>query len=478
MAIREYYMANKDLLIVDDDPLVCESLKEMLTLEGFSADAVLDGQAALVKIRDTQYKLILSDIQMPGLNGIELLKELKGRAPDTTVIFITGHGHIAGAVEAIKLGAYDYITKPIDDLRLKLTIKHALEQKKLEASYNSLKQRLKPWALSETLVFGDRKMDRLLEMVHTIADTMATVLITGESGTGKTMLARYIHDQSHRREGPFVKISCGSLSETLLESELFGHMRGSFTGAIRDKKGKFEEANGGTIFLDDINSASPNLQVKLLRVLQEKVIERVGGNVPVQVDVRIITATNTPLQDEVAKQNFREDLYYRINVVSFTIPPLRERLSDIEPLANHFIKQFNSIHHKEIKGISKSALQACLQYSWPGNVRELENVIERAVILSPGEFIVPESLPANIRESKPTISREALKHLTLEEALAVAEKDILLNTLESLNWNRQLSARTLGISRTTLFNKMRRFQLVDPRRPSGESLAEPDSPQS
>ena len=471
-------MANKDLLIVDDDSLVCESLKEMLTIEGYSADAVLDGQAALAKIRDTQYKLILSDIQMPTLNGIELLKELKGRAPDTMVIFITGHGHIAGAVEAIKLGAYDYITKPIDDLRLKLTIKHALEQKKLEASYNSLKQRLKPWSLSETLVFGDRKMDRLLEMVHTIADTMATVLITGESGTGKTMLARYIHDQSHRREGPFVKISCGSLSETLLESELFGHMRGSFTGAIRDKKGKFEEANGGTIFLDDINSASANLQVKLLRVLQEKVIERVGGNVPVQVDVRIITATNTPLQDEVAKQNFREDLYYRINVVTFTIPPLRDRLSDIEPLANHFIKQFNQIHHKDIKGISKSALQVCLQYTWPGNVRELENVVERAVILSPGEFIVPESLPANIRESKPTISREALKHLSLEEALALAEKDILLNTLDSLNWNRQLSARTLGISRTTLFNKMRRFQLVDPRRPSGESLAEPDPPQS
>ena len=250
------------------------------------------------------------------------------------------------------------------------------------------------------MVFGDRKMDQLLELVHTIADTMATVLITGESGTGKSMLAQYIHEQSHRREGPFVKISCGSLSETLLESELFGHVRGSFTGAIQDKKGKFEEAHGGTIFLDDINSASPNLQVKFLRVLQEKVIERVGGNVPVQVDVRIITATNTSLQDEVAKQKFREDLYYRINVVSFTIPPLRDRFSDIEPLAKHFITHFNQVHHREIKGISQSALQVCLQYTWPGNVRELENVMERAVILSPGEFIVPESLPANLRESR------------------------------------------------------------------------------
>ena len=471
-------MPDKALLIVDDDFLVGESLKEMLTLEGYAVDAVLDGHAALAKLRENRYHLVLSDIQMPGLSGIELLKELKGRSPDTDLIFITGYGHIDGAVEAIKLGAYDYITKPIDDLRLKLTIRRALEQKELLASYKALKQRLKPWTLEDRLVFSDRKMDQLLEMVHAIADTLATVLITGESGTGKSLLARYIHDHSSRREGPFVKISCGSLSETLLESELFGHVRGAFTGAIRDKKGKFEEAHGGTIFLDDINCASPGLQVKLLRVLQDKVIERVGGNIPIQVDVRIITATNTPLQDEVAKQNFREDLYYRINVVTFTIPPLRDRLSDIEPLATHFIKQFNGIHHKEIKGISKSALQVCLQYSWPGNVRELENVIERAVILSPGEFIVPESLPANIRESKPTISREALKHLSLEEALALAEKDILLNTLESLNWNRQLSARTLGISRTTLFNKMRRFQLVDPRRPSGESLAEPDPPQS
>jgi len=465
-------MANKDILIVDDDLLVCESLKEMLILEGFSADGVLDGQSALAKIQGDHYQIILSDIQMPGLNGIELLKELKGRSPDTIVIFITGHGHISGAVEAIKLGAYDYITKPIDDMRLKITLRHALEQKRLRASYDSLKQRIKPWTLDENLVFGDRKMDQLLELVHTIADTMATVLITGESGTGKTMLAHYIHQHSHRREQPFVKISCGSLSETLLESELFGHVRGSFTGAIRDKKGKFEEADGGTIFLDDINSASPNLQIKLLRVLQEKVIEPVGGNVPIPTDVRIITATNTSLQDEVAKHQFREDLYYRINVVSFTIPPLRDRLSDIEPLSNHFIRKFNRIHHREIKGISKSALQVFFRYSWPGNIRELENVIERAVILSPGEFIVPESLPANIQESSPVTSLEVVKHLTLEELVARAEKQCILDTLEAFSWNRQLSARTLGISRTTLFNKMRRFQLVDPRRSSAAGLTE------
>ncbi len=466
-------MANKDkdLLIVDDDSLVCESLKEMLLLEGFSVDAVMSGQEALDKIKNQYYQVILSDIQMPGLDGIELLKELKGRTPDTTVIFITGHGHIAGAVEAIKLGAYDYITKPIDDLRLKLTIHHALEKKKLQASYDSLKRRLKPWNLDDTLVFGDPKMGQLLEMVHTIADTMATVLITGESGTGKSMLAQYIHAHSHRQEGHFGKISCGSLSETLLESELFGHMRGAFTGAIKDKKGKFEEAHGGTIFLDDVNLASPNLQIKLLRVLQDKVIERVGGNIPIQTDVRIITATNTSLEEEVAQQKFREDLYYRINVVTLTIPPLRDRLSDIEPLANHFVSRFNQIHHKEIKGITKSALQYCLQYPWPGNVRELENAIERAVILSPGEFIVPESLLPKITESKPTLSREAFKNLTLEEALDQAEMQILLETLESFGWNRQHSARSLGISRTTLFNKMRRFQLVDPRRAAPDRLA-------
>jgi DNA-binding NtrC family response regulator len=459
-------MAYKDLLIVDDEPLVCDSLKEMLTLEGYKVDAVPDGAAALARIREDRYQLVISDIRMPGLNGIELFKELKGRAPDTAIIFITGHGHIEGAVEAIKLGAYDYITKPIDDLRLKLSLQHALEAKKLRASYNSLKQRLKPWDLQEKLIFGDRKMHQILELVHTVADTMATVLITGESGTGKSVLARYIHEQSSRRGQPFVKISCGSLSESLLESELFGHVRGAFTGAIKDKKGKFEEAHGGTIFLDDINSASPNLQVKLLRVLQEKVIERVGGNASVQVDVRIITATNTALQEEVANQRFREDLYYRINVVSLTLPPLRERLSDIEPLTRHFISRFNQVYHREVKGLSQSALQACLRYRWPGNVRELENVMERAVILSPGDFIVPESLPPHLNETGAAAPVPVAANLTLDEALAQAERQILLETLKSLGWNRQLTARSLGISRTTLFNKMRRFELKDPRRGS------------
>ncbi len=467
-------MPTKDLLIVDDDLLVCESLKEMLILEGYTVDTALDGLAALAKLKETKYQLILSDIQMPGLNGIELLKELKGRSPDTVIIFITGHGHIDGAVEAIKLGAYDYITKPIDDLHLKLTLKHALEQEKLLASYQSLKQRLKPWVLQEEMKFRDRKMEQLLELVHAIADTMATVLVTGESGTGKTLLARYLHDQSPRRDGPFVKISCGSLSETLLESELFGHVRGSFTGAIRDKKGKFEEAHGGTIFLDDINCASPNLQIKFLRVLQEKVIERVGGNTPIHVDVRIITATNASLQEEVDHHNFRKDLYYRINVVSLTIPPLRERLSDIEPLIEHFIRHYNQVHHRQIKGISKSALQVCLRYPWPGNVRELENVIERAVILSPGEFIIPESFPPHIFETG-LRSTSTAPNLTLETAIDQAERQILLETLESLNWNRQLSAKSLGISRTTLFNKMRRFNLVDPRRLSPSADLTPES---
>ena len=459
-------MSIKDLLIVDDDPLVCESLKEMLLLEGFRVDTALGGESALAKLREDRFRVILSDIQMPGMNGLDLLKELKGRFPDTPVIFITGHGHIDGAIEAIKLGAYDYITKPIEDLRLKLTLRRALERAELQTSYQTLKKRLQPWDLAENLVFKDRNMGQLLELVHTIADTMATVLITGESGTGKSMLAKYIHDQSARREGPFVKISCGSLSETLLESELFGHTRGAFTGAIKDKKGKFEEAHGGTIFLDDINNASLNLQIKLLRVLQEKVIERVGGNTPIQVDVRIITATNTPLQEEVAQHKFREDLYYRINVVNLNIPPLRERLSDIEPLIEHFIQRFNQSHNRGIKGLARSALQPCLRYPWPGNVRELENVIERAVLLSPGEFIVPEALSPEIKAAA-TRGPAGGGDLNLEEALGQAERQILLETLERFKWNRQLSASSLGISRTTLFNKMKRFQLTDPRRQTG-----------
>jgi two-component system, NtrC family, response regulator AtoC len=453
----------KDILIVDDDTLVCDSLKEMLTLEGYKVDTALSAHAALAKMKEDSFPLILSDIQMPGMNGIDLLKEIKGLDSEALVVFITGHGHIDGAVEAIKLGAYDYITKPIDDLRLKVTIQRALEQSKLLASYESLKKRLKPWDLQDTMLFRDRKMEQLMELVHTIADTQATVLVTGESGTGKSLLAHYIHKQSSRSQKPFIKISCGSLSETLLESELFGHVRGAFTGAIRDKKGKFEYAHGGTIFLDDINSASPNLQVKLLRVLQEKVIERVGGNSPIHTDVRIITATNTSLKEEVDKHNFREDLYYRINVVSLNIPPLRERLADIAPLAEHFIKQFNEVHKRKIRGISKTALQICLRYTWPGNVRELENIIEQAVILAPGEYVVPEGLPGYLHEAGSPAS-VAAKDLPLDEALALSEKQILVETLERFKWNRKLSAQALGISRTTLFNKMRRFNLFENRR--------------
>ena len=459
-------MTIKDFLIVDDDPLVCDSLKEMLLLEGYQVDTAPGGEQALAKLNGGRFRVILSDIQMPGINGLELLRELKGRSPETPIIFIPGHGHIDGAVEAIKLGAYDYITKPIEDLRLKLTLRRALEQVALQDSYHNLKKRLRPWDLSTDLVFKDRKMGQLLESVHTIADTMATVLITGESGTGKSLLAQYIHDQSSRRKGPFGKISCGSLSETLLESELFGHVRGAFTGAIRDKKGKFEEAHGGTIFLDDINTASLNLQTKLLRVLQEKVIERVGENTPIKTDVRIITATNTSLQEEVANRNFREDLFYRINVVNLNMPPLRERLSDIEPLIEHFIQRFNRSHNRRIKGLARSAVPPCLRYPWPGNVRELENVTERAVLLSPGEFIDPEALPPEVKAAGQT-GPAASGDLKLEEALGQAEREILWETLERFQWNRQLSAKALGISRTTLFNKMKKLQLLDPRRQTG-----------
>ncbi|MEW6660461.1 MAG: sigma-54 dependent transcriptional regulator [Thermodesulfobacteriota bacterium] len=451
---------------MDDDPLVCDSLQEMFLLEGYQSDTALDGDQALAKLQEEPFRVILSDIQMPGVNGLELLRELKGRSPDTPVIFITGHGHIDDAVEAIKLGAYDYLTKPIDDLRLKLTLRRALEQVELQSSYQSLKKRFRPWELAENLVFKDRKMSLLLELVHTVADTLATVLISGESGTGKNMLARQIHDHSSRRECPFGQISCGALSETLLESELFGHVRGAFAGAIRDKQGKFEEVQGGTIFLDDINHASPNLQMKILRVLQERVIERVGGNTPIPVDVRIITATDVSLQEEVAGNNFREDLYYRINVVNLNIPPLRERLSDIEPLMEHFIQRFNQSHRRQIKGLARSALQLCLRYPWPGNVRELENVMERAVLLSSGEFIVPEALPPEIKAAG-QMGTPGGRDLSLEEARDRTERQVLLETLERYQWNRQLSATALGISRTTLFNKMKRLQLFDPRRQTG-----------
>ena len=455
-------MKQKDILIVDDDELVCHSLRELLGMEGYEVDSTLDGLEALQKLQETQYSLIISDIRMPTLDGIELLKEVRGKNLDSFLIFITGHGHIDGAVEAIKLGAYDYITKPIDDIRLKLTIKRALEQKQLLTSYQNLKKKIRPWELDDRLIVKDRKMVELLDLVQMVSETLATVLITGESGTGKSMLAKYIHRNSSRRDGPFVELSCGTLTETLLESELFGHVKGAFTGADRNKKGKFEEAQGGTIFLDDINCASLNCQIKLLRVLQERTFERVGGNESLHTDVRIITATNVPLTVEVARKKFREDLYHRINVVSLSIPPLRERLGDIEPLIDYFIKRFNEVHHKQIKGITKTALQICYNYHWPGNVRQLENVMERAVILSPGDFITPESLSEELRSSTPL--PEEVQDLSLNAALAEAEKRIIFRCLKQHNWNRQLTAQVLGISRTTLFNKMRQYQIDDPRK--------------
>ena len=455
-------MNRKDILIVDDDELVCHSLKELLGIEGYNVDSTLDAIDALSKLNNTKYSLIISDIRMPSMDGIELLKEIRGKNLESLLIFITGHGHIDGAVEAIKLGAYDYVTKPIDDIRLKLTIKRALEQKQLLASYRSLKKKVRHWEMDDQIIVKDRKMTELLDVVHMVAETMATILITGESGTGKSMLAKYIHRHSARSEGPFIELSCGTLAETLLESELFGHVKGAFTGADRNKKGKFEEAQGGTIFLDDINCASLNCQIKLLRILQEKVFEKVGGNESIQTDVRIITATNTSLTLEVENKKFREDLYHRINVVSLFIPPLRERLGDIEPLVEYFIKRFNEAHGKKVKGISKSALQICFNYHWPGNIRQLENVVERAIILSQGDFIIPESFPEELR--KVAAKGQELEGLTLSVAMAEAEKRILFNCLKQHNWNRQITAQILGISRTTLFNKMRQYQIDDPRK--------------
>lgn len=431
-------------------------------MEGYKVDSTLDGFDALSRLGETKYSLIISDIRMPTMDGIELLKEIKGKNLESLLIFITGHGHIEGAVEAIKLGAYDYVTKPIDDIRLKLTIKRALEQKQLLASYQDLKKKIRPWELDDRIIVKDRKMIELLDIVHMVAETMATVLITGESGTGKSMLAKYLHRHSTRHEGPFIELSCGTLAETLLESELFGHVKGAFTGADRNKKGKFEEAQGGTIFLDDINCASLNCQIKLLRILQEKTFEKVGGNESISTDVRIVTATNTPLTEEVERKKFREDLYHRINVVSLFIPPLRERLGDIEPLVDYFIKRFNEVHGKKIKGMSKSALQLFYNYHWPGNVRQLENVVERAVILSQGDFIIPESFPEELKKGTP--QHPDLDGLTLSVALAEAEKKILFKCLKQHNWNRQTTAQVLGISRTTLFNKMRQYQIDDPRK--------------
>ncbi|MBN1851985.1 MAG: sigma-54-dependent Fis family transcriptional regulator [Pirellulales bacterium] len=453
-------MSQGVLLLVDDDRHVLESMAEWLRDQGYELDAIDSYHAAIAQIKAKAYDLILIDIRLSDGDGMELLSVCRETCPEAAVIMITGYGTVDTAVDAIREGAFDFLTKPLIDDELLLAIERALAQKNVLRENNHLRAQLDLRFGIDNIIGHDMKMRQIFDMIESIADTRATVLITGESGTGKSLVARAIHRRSHRSDGPFVEVACGALPENLLESELFGHVAGAFTGATGNKIGKFKLADCGTIFLDEIGTASPAMQVKLLRVLQELQFEPVGGNQTENIDVRILLATNEDLSKAVADGRFRQDLFYRINVINIGLPPLRERLADIPLLAQSFLEKVAEDSHRQVEGLTDEAIAALHRYRWPGNVRELQNVIERAVLLGKGQIIGLDDLPPEIGGVIGGVVHHSNK-MTLKQALEGPERQIILDVLESNQWNRNATADALGINRTTLYKKMKRLGLED-----------------
>ena len=456
-------IAAERILVVDDDPLVRDSLGGFLELEGHAVTTAQSVPQAIDHLQAGRYALVIADVSMPQFDGYELLRHAHANHPEVEVVMLTGFGTIDSAVEAIKLGAYDYLSKPVSDEQLRMTVERALGHQRLAQENRRLKTALAGRYDFSQVVGQDPTMARVFELMDAVADTGTTVLITGESGTGKSLAARAIHAASSRREQPFVEVASGALPETLLESELFGHVRGAFTGAVGDKVGKFSAANGGTIFLDEIATASPQLQVKLLRVLQERRFESVGSNDTIEVDVRVILASNRDLWAEVQAGRFREDLYYRINVINIDLPPLRQRVSDVVMLAEVFLLKFVSVSNKQIVGFSPEAMALMHRYSWPGNVRELENCVEHAVVLCSKELITPVDLPLAVVDGAsagPAASKSGQRE-TLADSIAESERRIITDALRANGGNRQATAKQLQINRTTLYKKMKRHGLMD-----------------
>jgi len=435
------------VLIVDDEAIIRESLRDWLSDVGYQVLTAENGHQALGIIEKEKPGIVIADLVMPGMDGIELLKRAKEISPGIEVIIITAYGSIPTAISAMREGAYDYIEKPFCPERAELLVEKLVKHQRLLEENISLHQKLEERYRFENMIAKSAKMRQIIEVIKVVAKSNAAVLITGESGTGKELVARAIHSQSYRKGKPFVAVSCAALPESLLESELFGHEKGAFTGAHAQRKGKFEVANRGTLFLDEIGEMSANIQVHLLRVLEEKEFTRVGGNELIKVDVRVISATNTDIKKAVADGQFREDLYYRLNVVSIELPPLRERKEDIPLLAQHFLKKFALENQKEITGFSPEANDFLLKYEWPGNVRELENAIERAVILAKNSCIEVADLSQK--------SLIAVHSAPLGKKLAEVERNHILNILSETGGNYTKAAKILGISRVTLYNKIK-----------------------
>ncbi|OGW84783.1 MAG: hypothetical protein A3C35_03410 [Omnitrophica bacterium RIFCSPHIGHO2_02_FULL_46_11] len=450
------------ILIVEDDKLVRESIFEVLSLEGYHVQMAGDAKESFAKLSERDFDLALVDMRLPDSSGVEILKTSKERFPGLEVIMMTGYGTTETAVEAMKMGARDYLTKPINDDEIKILIKQIFDTRKLQEENQSLKQMLsQKLSRFHNMIGEDSKMQKIYSLIQAISDTDTTVLLQGESGTGKGMIAQAIHySDPTRKDGPYIEVSCGAIPRELLESELFGHVKGAFTSAIRDRIGRFELADGGTIILDEIDALPPYLQVKLLRVLQQKVFERVGDTKTIRVNVRIIAATNRNLQEAITRGNFREDLYYRLNVITIHVPPLRERKEDIPTLIQYFLKMFSERMRRNVTGISKQAMKALMDYDWPGNIRELENFLERAVVLSQSDILDLNVFPENFAKSTENMNIPSSNEGALKEILKDPEKKIIVRALEQASWNRKKAAAVLKINRTTLYNKMKQFHLL------------------
>lgn len=445
------------ILVVDDEVNIREALAALLESDGYEVAAASSGQKAMEALRQEEFDVVISDLRMEGPSGVDLLRWLRETAPETEVIILTAYGTVEGAVEAMKLGAYDYIAKPVDRKRLSLLIEKALEKRRLSAENRNLRRRLSIKEEFSNIIGTSPAIREVFKTISEVAPTNATVLITGESGTGKELVARAIHRRSPRRSQPFVTLNCGALPDTLMESELFGYEKGAFTGALTAKIGRIEAASRGTLFLDEVGDMSLKTQVDLLRVFQDKELRRLGGTSAISVDVRFIAATNRDLKEEIAAKRFREDLYYRLNVVPISMPPLRERKEDIPLLLESFLQEFCSIHRKPQKRPSEGTLELLVRYSWPGNIRELRNLVERLVLLSRKDIIEPNDLPAGIRgeNEQPEIT------IPLTQPLREVEKTVIRNVLARVTRNRTAAARILGISLRALHYKIKRFGLQE-----------------
>ncbi|MCC7418055.1 MAG: sigma-54-dependent Fis family transcriptional regulator [Acidobacteria bacterium] len=455
------------ILIVDDEPGVRQALSGVLRDEGYAVEAVASGEACLDRMTRGGIDLIVLDVWLPGMDGLATLSRLRERQVDAQVVLISGHGNIESAVRAIKLGAFDFVEKPLSIEKTVLVIRNALNQRRLEAENRALRARVDR---RQTMVGESYAMRQLREQVAMAAPTNGRVLIYGENGTGKDLVARTVHALSRRRNGPFVEVNCAAIPEELIESELFGHVRGAFTGAVADRRGKFETADGGTIFLDEIGDMSVKTQAKVLRVLQEHTVEAVGGHAPLRIDTRVLAATNKELPAEIRAGRFREDLYFRLNVIPVFVPPLRERQEDIPMLADHFMAEFAREYGRRIKTFEPAAIAVLRGYPWPGNVRELRNVIERLMIMVPGERILAADLAfldasALARPGPPSAPAG---RPTLHEARDSFERALILRTLAEQQGNMSRTAEVLGVERSNLYRKMKAFGIAPARRLEGE----------